>query len=143
MPQAREASGAVPSSERHVRVLTVDDQERFRAAARILVDATPGFYNVAEASTGEDGVAAAMRQEIDLVLMDVRLPGIDGIEATRRVRHARPGTEVVLVSATATELPADASECGALAVLAKDELRPSVLIRLWERAGHGSPAPSG
>lgn len=118
-----------------MRVLTVDDQERFRTAARLLLDATPGFCSVAEASTGEDGVEAALREEIDLVLMDVRLPGIDGIEATRRVRLARPGTEVVLISATARELPEDASECGALAVLSKDELRPSVLIDLWERAG--------
>ena len=118
-----------------MRVLTVNDQERFRRAARLLVEATPGFCNVAEATTGEDGVAAALREDIDLVLMDVRLPGIDGIEATRRVRLARPETEVVLISATARELPEDASECGALAVLPKDELRPSVLIELWERAG--------
>jgi DNA-binding NarL/FixJ family response regulator len=121
-----------------VRVLTVDDQERFRSAARLLLEATPGFCSVAEASTGEDGVAAALRQDIDLVLMDVRLPGIDGIEATRRVRLLRPRTEVVLVSATAAELPSDAAECGALAVLAKDELRPSVLIDLWERLGRPS-----
>jgi two-component system, NarL family, invasion response regulator UvrY len=125
----------MPSDHRTVRVLTVDDQERFRAAARLLLDATPGFVSVAEASTGEDGVAAALREHIDLVLMDVRLPGIDGIEATRRVRGARPWIEVVLVSATARELPEDASGCGALAVLAKDELRPSVLLALWERAG--------
>lgn len=134
MPASREALPPASPGDRHVRVLTVNDQERFRAVARILVDATPGFHNVAEASTGEDGVAAALREDIDLVLMDVRLPGIDGIEATRRVRLARPGTEVVLISATASELPADACECGALAVLAKDELRPSVLIGLWERA---------
>ncbi len=123
----------MPSGDRIVRVLTVDDQERFRAAARMLVEATPGFRSVAEASTGEDGVAAALGGDIDLVLMDVRLPGIDGIEATRRVRLARPEIEVVLVSATAGELPGDASECGALAVLPKDELRPSVLIDLWEQ----------
>lgn len=122
----------------HVRVLTVDDQERFRTAARMLVEATPGFCSAGEAATGEDGVATALREDIDLVLMDVRLPGIDGIEATRRVRRARPRTEVVLVSATAAELPEDASECGALAVLAKDELRPSVLIGLWERAVRAS-----
>ncbi len=137
---ARPGEATLPMSpdDHGVRVLTVDDQERFRSAARLLLEATPGFCSVAEASTGEDGVAAALRQEIDLVLMDVRLPGIDGIEATRRVRLARPRTEVVLVSATAAELPADAAECGALAVLAKDELRPSVLIDLWERLGRPS-----
>ncbi len=107
-------------------------------AARLLLEATPGFCSVAEASTGEDGVAAALRGDIDLVLMDVRLPGIDGIEATRRVRLACPGIAVLLVSATAKELPQDASECGALAVLPKDELRPSVLIDLWERLGRSS-----
>lgn len=134
MAPPRAASRPMPSDGRSVRVLTVDDQERFRTAARLLLEATPGFCSAGEACTGEDGVEAALREEIDLVLMDVRLPGIDGIEATRRVRTARPGTEVVLISATAGELPADASECGALAVLAKDELRPSVLIGLWERA---------
>lgn len=143
MPGVGEAPPAMSAGQKRVRVLTVDDQERFRAAARILVDATPGFYNVAEACTGEDGVAAALREDIDLVLMDVRLPGIDGIEATRRVRLARPRTEVVLISATAGELPADASECGALAVLAKDELRPSVLIDLWDRVPHRPERPSG
>ncbi len=119
---------------RIVRVFTVDDQERFRTAARLLVDATPGFCSAGEAGSGEDGVAAILEGDVDLVLMDVRLPGIDGIEATRRVRLARPETEVVLVSATASELPDDAGDCGALAVLSKDELRPSVLISLWERA---------
>ena len=123
---------------RYVRVLTVDDQERFRAAARMLVEATPGFCSAGEASTGEDGVATALREDVDLVLMDVRLPGIDGIEATRRVRRARPRTEVVLVSATAAELPEDAADCGALAVVPKDELRPSVLIGLWEQASRSS-----
>ena len=123
-------------TQRPIRVFTVDDQERFRTAARLLLEATPGFCSAGEASTGEDGVAAVLRDDIDLVLMDVRLPGIDGIEATRRLRLARPMTEVVLVSASAAELPADAGECGALAVLSKDELRPSVLISLWEDAHH-------
>ncbi len=135
MEALREPPAPMPSDHRVVRVLIVDDQERFRAAARLLLEATPGFVSVAEAGTGEEGVAVALRERIDLVLMDVRLPGIDGIEATRRVRVARPGIEVVLISATARELPEDAAGCGALAVLPKDELRPSVLVGLWERAG--------
>jgi DNA-binding NarL/FixJ family response regulator len=119
-----------------VRVLTVDDQEPFRRAARLLIEATPGFCAAGEARSGEEGVAAALGAEVDLVLMDVRLPGIDGIEATRRVRAARPDIEVLLVSSSPLrDLPPGAAECGALAVRGKDELRPSILIDLWRDAG--------
>jgi len=130
MPQAQ---------DRSVRVLTVDDQEPFRRAARRLIEATPGFCAAGEAASGEDGVTAAMSGEVDLMLMDVRLPGIDGIEATRRIRAARPDIEVLLVSsAAAQDLPPGASECGALAVRRKDELRPSVLLELWGRVARGA-----
>jgi DNA-binding NarL/FixJ family response regulator len=128
-----------PIHDRVIRVLTVDDQEPFRLAARRLIEATPGFCAAGEAASGEEGVSAALRVEADLVLMDVRLPGIDGIEATRRVRAARPEVEVLLVSSHATQdLPPCASECGALAVRRKDELRPSVLVELWGRARRGA-----
>ena len=63
-----------------VRVLVVDDQPGFRAALRALLDRTPGFAIAGEASTGEEGVEAAVLLDPDLVLMDVNLPGISGIE---------------------------------------------------------------
>ena len=68
-----------------VRVLIVDDQEPFRLAARMVVELTDGFEVVGEAETGEDSVAMTADLAPDLVLMDVNLPGIDGLEATRRI----------------------------------------------------------
>ena len=68
-----------------VRVLIVDDQEPFRMAARMVVEATDGFDVVGEAETGEDSVSMAAELTPDLVLMDVNLPGINGLDATRQI----------------------------------------------------------
>ena len=68
-----------------VRVLIVDDQEPFRMAARMVVEATEGFDVVGEAETGEDSVTMASDLTPDLVLMDVNLPGINGLDATRQI----------------------------------------------------------
>src|SRR5438094_4689452 len=68
-----------------VRVLIVDDQAPFRNAARTVVGLTPGFAVVGEASSGEEAVELASRLDPDLVLMDINLPGINAIEAVRRI----------------------------------------------------------
>jgi two-component system, NarL family, invasion response regulator UvrY len=120
-----------------VTVLTVDDHSSFRRAAFALVSATPDFEEVGQASTGEEGVAAAHRLLPDLVLMDVRLPDIDGCEASRRIVAAHPGILVVLISsADEAVLGSDAPSCAAVAVLAKDRLRPGLLREIWEAHRH-------
>ena len=119
-----------------IRVLTVDDHPAFRDAARALIDATPGFEVAGEVDSGEDAVGAVMRLRPDLVLMDVGLSGIDGYEATRRLRYVRPATVIVLVSASDDALEGDtAVTCGAVAWVRKQDLRPRLLRELWQIHG--------
>ena len=97
---------------RPVPVLIVDDQAFFRSAARAVLAVTPGFAAVGEASSGEEAVARVEGLQPGLVLMDIHLPGISGIEATRRIRAAHPATAVLLLSTyRAEDLPADARDC--------------------------------
>jgi len=119
-----------------IRVLTVDDHPAFRDAARALIDATPGFEVAGEVDSGEDAVGAVMRLRPDLVLMDVGLSGIDGYEATRRLRYVRPATVIVLVSASDDALEGEtAVTCGAVASVRKQDLRPRLLRELWQIHG--------
>jgi two-component system, NarL family, invasion response regulator UvrY len=109
-------------------VLVVDDQRPFRAAARGLLATAAGLTLVGEATTGEEAVELAARLGPQLVIMDVRLPGIDGVEATRRIMAIAPATAVVLVSThRRTDLPPGWATCGAVAFLRKEELDVEIL----------------
>ncbi|MGH8775564.1 MAG: response regulator [Jiangellaceae bacterium] len=116
-----------------VDVLVVDDQEPFLAAARFVVGATPGFRVAGEARTGEEAVELAASLGPALVLMDINLPGISGIEATRRVLSATPEMVVILMSTyQAADLPDDARTCGARAYVNKEDLTPEVFVAVVE-----------
>jgi two-component system, NarL family, invasion response regulator UvrY len=117
---------------RPVPVLIVDDQAFFRIAARAVLAVTPGFAAVGEACSGEEAVTRVDELAPDLVLMDIHLPDISGIEATRQIRAAHPGVAVVLLSTyKAEDLPTDARNCGALAYLNKEDFQPEILERIW------------
>jgi DNA-binding NarL/FixJ family response regulator len=81
-----------------IRVLLVDDHALVRDGLAALLDGMGGFDVVGEAGTGEDALVQAQVLRPDVVLMDVRLPDIDGVEATRRIRAAVPGTAVLMLS---------------------------------------------
>jgi DNA-binding NarL/FixJ family response regulator len=118
-----------------VRVLIVDDQEPFRLAARMVVEATDGFEVVGESETGEASVEAAGRLDPDLVLMDVNLPGINGLEATRRILQG-PNRVVILLLSTyeEEEYAPRAAECGAAAYIPKSSFSPDRLADAWAAA---------
>ena len=113
-------------------VLIVDDQMPFRMAARSVVGVTPGFEVVGEAKSGEEAVEQVDALHPELVLMDINMDGIGGIEATRRITAEHPKVRVVLLSTyDAEDLPDDARHCGAAAYVHKEQFGPDVLERVW------------
>jgi DNA-binding NarL/FixJ family response regulator len=95
-----------------------------------------GFDLVAEVESGEEAVATSDELALDLVLMDINMGALDGIEATRRITTAHPDTKVILVSTYGLDdLPPGARTSGAMAYVNKDELSPRVVRRLWEAGG--------
>jgi DNA-binding NarL/FixJ family response regulator len=116
-----------------IRVLIVDDQEPFRRAMAAVVGETDGFVVVGSASSGEEALARAAALRPDLVLMDVHLPGIDGIEATRRLTGSTCGPVVVLLS-TYDEDQFELAGCGAASYVAKAAFGPDRLSTAWEEA---------
>ena len=116
-----------------VRVLVVDDQAPFRLAARAVVRRAEGFELVAEAATGEEAVTSVAEVRPDLVLMDINMPGINGIEATRQIMSIAPETVVFLCSTyQLSDLPPDAITSGARAYVNKEEFGAEALRRLWD-----------
>jgi two-component system invasion response regulator UvrY len=119
-----------------VSVMIVDDQPPFRDAARAVLSRIDGFELVAEVESGEDAVTRSAELRPDLVLMDINMGALNGIDATRMIVDARPDTKVILVSTYALdELPPGARTSGAMAYVNKDELSPRVVRRLWEAGG--------
>ena len=122
-----------------VGVLIVDDQAPYRAALRAVVARMDGFALLAEATSGEEAIDLAADLHPALVLMDINMGAVDGIEATTRITEAHPDVLVVLVSTyTVEQLPPSARTCGAAAYVNKDELSPRLVKRLW--ADRGDPA---
>ena len=118
------------------RVLIVDDQEAFRSAARMVVELTDGFDVAGEAASGEEGVDLVDTLRPDLVLMDINMPGIDGLEATRQITQAHPRAKVVIFSTyEANEYDSRARDAGAIAFVPKSDFEPSVLTAIWETSG--------
>ena len=83
-----------------VRIVVVDDQALVRAGLRLIIESEPGFDVVAEAADGEQALGVITSHRPDVVLMDVRMPGIDGLEATRRLIAAHPDAPPVLILTT-------------------------------------------
>lgn len=113
--------------------MVVDDQLAFHDVAHAVIDATAGFELAGRASCGEEGVERAQRLRPDLVLMDVCMPGIGGLEAARQI--ASRGRRPIVVLVTAGPLPCDRSRGCAAEIVPKEALCGGLLRRLWEDYG--------
>jgi two-component system, NarL family, invasion response regulator UvrY len=125
---------ATDASTRTVNVLIVDDQLPFRAVARTVIGLTPGFEVAGEAASAEEAIAAVDAQPPDLVLMDINMPGMNGIEASCAILDKHADVAVILLSTySEADLPADARDCGAIAYVHKEDFGPALVRELWDR----------
>lgn len=127
-----------------IRVLLVDDHPVVRAGLRGMLDVEPGIEVAAEASSAIEAVDAARTREPDVILMDLRMPGIDGARATALVLAERPQSRVVVL--TTYDNDADilrAVEAGAIGYILKDATREELILAVRTAADGGTPlAPS-
>jgi DNA-binding NarL/FixJ family response regulator len=118
-----------------IRVVLVEDNEVFREALELLLGLRSEMEVVASVPDGDDAAAVAAKLSPDVVLMDYRLPGLDGVQATRAVREACPEAAVVVLTASANLRERDAlMEAGAVACLRKDDGLDAIINAIREAA---------
>ena len=136
----RHTEGSTKDRRRRAGVLAVDDQPAFLSVMRDLVEATENLEVVAEAASAEQAIELVREIEPGMILMDIWMPGGDGMSAVREIKALMPETVVVLTSTTRPdELPLRVQDVGADAVIWKSDLEPALLDALWLRA-EGSSA---
>jgi DNA-binding NarL/FixJ family response regulator len=122
-----------------IRVLVADDQAMVRTGFRLILDAEDDIEVIGEAADGEAAIRDALAQRPDVTLMDIRMPGIDGIEATRMLAGAAVGDPLAVVVVTTYDLDENlhaALQAGALGFLLKDA-GPALLVEAVRAAAHG------
>jgi DNA-binding NarL/FixJ family response regulator len=139
-----DAPSLVRASEggRGIRVVVCDDHGVVRAGLERLLDSVDGIEVVATVADGQEGVEAAIRLQPHVVLMDLSMPRLDGVAATRQIAVATPGTRVVVLTSFHHHARiADALEAGATGYVLKDAT-PGELIAAIRSASHGTARPA-
>jgi len=123
-----------------IEVVLVEDNDVFREALELMLDVTPDVRVVAAVGDGEAALELCPRIGPDVVLVDYRLPGLDGVETTAALRSACPSTSVVVLTATAEIGEVQALlDAGAVACLTKDRGLDEIVGAIREAAGRGAP----
>ena len=134
-PVTRREEGTRRPRRRRAGVLAVDDQAAFLSVMRDLLAATEHLEVVAEAESAQAAIELAGEIEPGMVLMDIWMPGMDGMSAVQEIKARLPDTVVVLTSTThPDELPLRPDDLGADAVVWKSDLRPTLLDEIWLRS---------
>jgi two-component system, NarL family, nitrate/nitrite response regulator NarL len=139
------ASGAEPPTEADVlRLMVVDDHDLFRSGLRRLLDGEPGLQVVGEARRGDEAVKRAAELRPDVIVMDVNMPGMSGIEATRTILQSPPAPAVLMLTVSdADNEVLDAVLAGASGYLLKDAKLPDIVSAVRAAAaGQSLIAPS-
>ena len=119
-----------------IRVLLVEDNEVFREALELLLGLRSDVEVAASVGDGTEAVPACLEHDPDVVVMDFRLPGIDGVQATAAVREACPGARVISLTGAADEREVEALyEAGAVACLRKDQELEEIVAAIQRAAG--------
>ncbi|WP_022883465.1 response regulator [Glaciibacter superstes] len=125
-----------------IRIMLVDDQVLLRMGFRMVLDAEDDLDVVAEAGNGAEAIALAAREQPDVILMDVRMPGIDGIEATRRITAERPESRIIILTTfDLDEYAFGGLRAGASGFLLKDA-KPAELMAAIRAVGSGEASVS-
>ncbi|MEO5343515.1 MAG: response regulator [Gammaproteobacteria bacterium SHHR-1] len=122
-----------------IKILLVDDHDLVRVGMRHIIATRPEFEVVGEADCGEQALVLLQRQPVDLVLMDLNMPGMGGIEATRRITAAYPDTRVIALTALSEDpFPNSLHKAGALGYISKG-CTPQELFKALVAVGQGRP----
>jgi DNA-binding NarL/FixJ family response regulator len=137
----------IPGPPAPIRVLVVDDQELVRSGFCVILEAAEGITVVGEAANGEAAVSAAAAHQPDVVLMDIRMPGMDGLEAARLLTRASPDPKtpkvIMLTTFDLDEYVYDALRAGASGFLLKDAPRGDLIAAVRNvAAGNAMLAPT-
>src|SRR5438445_417547 len=142
VPIAGRQKAAESAAKTKVRLLLVDDHEVVRQGLASLLQGVEGFEICGQAASGEDAIREADRSVPDIVIMDLRLPGIDGLQATRSILKAHPQTDVLIFTVDQSEqVLREALKAGARGCLTKTDAGSSLLSMLKTLVAERHPHP--